>query len=166
MFLTNHYLPFCLYQAHLRASIITTTSLTSQIILLTWPFKRMSLTCRREADEKSFSTIHNACFYIFIAIFIFLTQCVNFFYFRARRAKCSFLTFYPHFFPIDSMNEKDCGAIASTSADNGISTSSNVKHPARRSRICKKCSRSVKIVVSTSKKYMACRKCGVSLMVI
>ena len=42
------------------------------------------------------------------------------------------------------MNEKDRGAVASTSADNGISTSSNVKHPARRSRICKKCCRSVK----------------------
>ena len=47
-------------------------------------------------------------------------------------------------FPIDSMNEMDHGAVASTSADNGISTSSNGKRPTRRSRICKKCSRSVK----------------------
>ena len=41
------------------------------------------------------------------------------------------------------MSEKDRKEVPSTSADNGISTSSNVKHPARSSRICKKCSRSV-----------------------
>lgn len=42
------------------------------------------------------------------------------------------------------MNEKDRKEVPSTSADNGISTSSNVKRPARSSKICKKCSRSVK----------------------
>ena len=82
LFLANHYLPFCLYQVHLHASIITTTSLTSQIIHLTWPFKRMSLTSRREADEKSFSRIYKTC-YIFMHIFSFLTRSVNFFFFRA-----------------------------------------------------------------------------------
>ena len=50
----------------------------------------------------------------------------------------------PSFFPINSMNEKDRKEVPSTSADNGISMSSDLKRPARNSRICKKCSRSVK----------------------
>lgn len=40
------------------------------------------------------------------------------------------------------MNEKDRKEVPSTSADNGIS--SNIKRPMRSSKICKKCSRSVK----------------------
>ena len=71
LFLTNHYLPFCLYQVHLRASIVTTTSLTSQIILLTWPFNRMSLTSHREAHKENISTIYNTGLYIFMYIFSF-----------------------------------------------------------------------------------------------
>lgn len=50
----------------------------------------------------------------------------------------------PSFFPINSVNEKDRKEVPSTSADNGISPSSNAKRPARISRICKKCKRSVK----------------------
>lgn len=42
------------------------------------------------------------------------------------------------------MNEKDSEEVRSTSAYNGISTSSNVKRLARTSRICKKCGRSIK----------------------
>ena len=42
------------------------------------------------------------------------------------------------------MNEKDRKEVPSTSADNGISMFSDLKRPARNSRICKKCSRSVK----------------------
>ena len=51
---------------------------------------------------------------------------------------------FPSFFRINSFNEKDPNEVPSTSADNGISKSSNIKRPARSSKICKKCSRSVK----------------------
>ena len=50
----------------------------------------------------------------------------------------------PLFFPINSKNEKDRKEVPSTSAYDGISTSSNVKRRARSSRICKKCGRNVK----------------------
>ena len=50
----------------------------------------------------------------------------------------------PSFFPMhNSMNEKDSEEVPSTSAYNGLSTSSNIKRLARSSRICKKCGRSV-----------------------
>lgn len=105
----------------------------------------MSLTPRREADEENISTIYNTGFYNVMNFFSF---CFVLFFFNTVCQSCfSILELYAlstHCFPIDSMNKMDRGAVASTSADNGISMSSNVKHPARRSRICKKCSQSVK----------------------
>jgi len=94
-------------------------------------------------------------------IVVFFNACNIFLYFRVVCDKCLFITFlfFPSFFPINSLNEKDCKEVLwlmqlmafplILSASWGVL-------------------RFVKIVVSVKnlshhhEKYMACQKCGVS----